>query len=87
MRAIAGLSSAIAIVVASAAAFAQTEQPGPSIMYKNLEYRFGVIFPNQVQPMARDTSYTTKDGATLPARHPGWTRTPGQDRRCGRRAR
>jgi hypothetical protein len=37
-------------------------------MYKNMDYRFGVIFPGQAQPMARDVSYTTKDGASLPAR-------------------
>ena len=67
MRAIARLSSATVLVL-STAALAQTEQPGPSLMYKNLEYRFGVIFPAQAQPMIRDTTYTTKDGATVPAR-------------------
>jgi hypothetical protein len=56
------------VVLVSAAASAQTVQPGPSIMYKNLDYRFGVIFPGQAQPMARDVSYTTKDGAMVPAR-------------------
>ena len=56
------------VLLSSAAGFAQTEQPGPSIMYKNLEYRFGIIFPNQAQPMVRDTTYTTKDGAIVPAR-------------------
>ena len=64
------------VVLASVGALAQTQQPGPSIMYKNLEYRFGVIFPNQVQPMARDTTYTTKDGATVPARQ-FYLETPG----------
>ena len=71
MRVIARLSFAAAVLASAAAGAAQptgVEQPGPSIMYKNLEYRFGVIFPNQAQPMARDTTYTTKDGATLPAR-------------------
>ena len=64
MRAIARLSSA-SVVLLSAAAFAQTE---PSLMYKNLDYRFGVIFPGQAQPMARDVTYTTKDGAMVQAR-------------------
>src|SRR5262245_51111472 len=67
MRVFARLSCA-SVVLLSAAAFAQTVQPGPSIMYKNLDYRFGVIFPGQAQPMARDVTYTTKDGATVPAR-------------------
>jgi hypothetical protein len=53
-------------VLASAGALAQ--QPGPSLMYKNMDYRFGVIFPGQAQPMTRDVSYTTKDGAMMPAR-------------------
>jgi hypothetical protein len=64
MRAIARLACA-PVFVLSAAAVAQTE---PSLMYKNLDYRFGVIFPRQMQPMARDVSYTTKDGASVPAR-------------------
>ena len=65
------------VVLASTGALAQTQQPGPSIMYKNLEYRFGVIFPNQVQPLARDTTYTTKDGATVRARQ-FYFEPPGQ---------
>ena len=70
MRVITGLSCVIAVLLSAAVAAQPTgvEQPGPSMMYKNLEYRFGVIFPNQVQPMVRDTTYTTKDGATVPAR-------------------
>jgi hypothetical protein len=56
------------VVLASAGALAQTQQPGSSLMYKNMDYRFGVIFPGQAQPMARDVSYTTKDGVSLPAR-------------------
>jgi hypothetical protein len=67
MRLVARIAFA-SVVLASAGALAQTQQPGPSIMYKNMEYRFGVIFPNQAQPMARDVTYTTKDGATVPAR-------------------
>jgi hypothetical protein len=43
-------------------------QPGPSLMFKNMQYRFGVIFPGQAQPMQRDVTYTTKDGAMVPAR-------------------
>ena len=67
MRFVARIAFASA-VLASAGALAQTQQPGPSIMYKNMEYRFGIIFPSQAQPMARDVTYTTKDGATVPAR-------------------
>jgi hypothetical protein len=71
MRVIARLSFASVVLLSAAAAAAQptgVEQPGPSLMYKNLEYRFGIIFPNQAQPMVRDTTYTTKDGAIVPAR-------------------
>ena len=67
MRIVVSIASAFVFAL-SAAALAQTVQPGPSLMYKNLDYRFGVIFPGQAQPMARDVTYTTKDGATVPAR-------------------
>ena len=67
MRVIARIAFA-SVVLASAGALAQTQQPGPSLMYKNMDYRFGVIFPGQAQPMARDVSYTTKDGAMVPGR-------------------
>jgi hypothetical protein len=71
MRVIASLSFASVVLLSAAAAAAQptgVEQPGPSLMYKDLEYRFGIIFPNQAQPLVRDTTYTTKDGAIVPAR-------------------
>jgi hypothetical protein len=64
MRVITRVASA-SVAFLSAAAVAQ---PGPSLMYKNMDYRFGVIFPGQAQPMARDITYTTKDGASVPAR-------------------
>jgi hypothetical protein len=67
MRGVARIAFASTVLM-SAAAFAQTVQPGPSLTYKNLDYRFGVIFPGQAQPMARDVTYTTKDGMTVPAR-------------------
>ena len=64
MRVIARLGCATVLVL-PVAAVAQTE---PSLLYKNLDYRFGVIFPGHAQPMVRDVSYTTKDGAPVPAR-------------------
>jgi hypothetical protein len=62
MRVVARLSSA-GILLLSATAVAQTE---PSPLYRNADYHFAVIFPGQ--PMARDVTYMTKDGASVPAR-------------------
>ena len=62
MRLVAGLSLA-AVIFFSAAAIAQSE---PSPLYRNNDYKFAVIFPGQ--PMAKDVTYLTKDGASVPAR-------------------
>jgi hypothetical protein len=62
MRIIALLPSA-AILFLSATVMAQTE---PSPLYRNTDYHFAIIFPGA--PMARDITYMTKNGASVPAR-------------------
>ena len=57
---IAALASCAAACVLSGTASAQDR------LYVNCQYGFAVIFPTQ--PMARDISYTTHTGATVPAR-------------------
>jgi hypothetical protein len=37
-------------------------------MFTSCEYRFAVIFPGAVQPMTRDVTFTTQNGAMVPAR-------------------
>jgi hypothetical protein len=61
MRILLRLSTAVILVSATAAA-----QDEPSLLYRNNDYKFGVIFPNT--PMARDITYITKDGAFVPGR-------------------
>src|SRR5437016_4156259 len=55
--------SGVAVLFLSAVAVAQTE---PSPIYRNADWHFAVIFPTQ--PMARDISYTTKEGTSVPGR-------------------
>jgi len=57
--------STAALLLLSGVALAQTE---PSLLYRNLEYRFGVIFPAQAQPMARDVTVVTRDGRSRAGR-------------------
>jgi hypothetical protein len=52
-----------ASLVLCGAAIAQSE---PSLLYRNAENRFAVIFP--APPMARDVTFTTKEGTARPAR-------------------
>ena len=52
-----------ALLFASAAALAQTES---SLLYRNPDYRFAVIFP--AAPMSKDVTFTAKDGTSRPAR-------------------
>src|SRR5262245_350256 len=52
-----------AAVPLSGTAIAQ--EPG---MYTSCEYRFAVIFPNAVQPMARNVTFAAPGGAMIPAR-------------------
>lgn len=60
-RRLAALLSSVVVVASSGAATAQT-----SPMYVNCENRFAVIFP--AAPMVSNISYTTRTGATAPAR-------------------
>ena len=62
MRIAAHLSYAVVLFFA-AAVVAQTV---PSLLYRNDDYKFAVIFPSE--PMARDITYVTKDGSSVPAR-------------------
>ena len=55
------LLSSVAVFFLPGAAFAQT-----SPLYVNSEYRFEIIFPGA--PAAKDTTYTTSSGASVPAR-------------------
>ena len=59
----------LAVCLASAALLftaAAVAQPEPSPLYNNREYKFAVIFP--ATPMARDVSFTAKDGSSRPAK-------------------
>jgi len=53
---------AVALVLAGAA----TAQAQTTSVYRNDEYRFEVIFPEE--PIERDVSYATKDGADVTAK-------------------
>jgi hypothetical protein len=55
-------SCAAACVLAGSA----SAQGGDERLYINCQYGFAVIFP--AQPMTREISYTTRTGATIPAR-------------------
>ncbi len=55
--------SLVLILALPGAAMAQAQ--GTSV-YRNADYRFEIIFPEQ--PMERDISYETKDGASVTAR-------------------
>jgi hypothetical protein len=61
-RILATLLSFLALLATLGAAAAQTSPP----YYINREYRFAVIFPGE--PVARDVSYATSSGASVPAR-------------------
>ena len=56
------LSSALVLVL-SGAAMAQALDAS---LYRNADYRFAVIFPDE--PMVKEISYTTNDGASVLAR-------------------
>ena len=60
--------SVAALLIGAAASYSggvAAQEPG---MFTSCEHRFAVIFPGAVQPMTRDISYTTPNGATVPAR-------------------
>lgn len=52
-----------ASLILCGAAVAQSEPP---LLYRNIENRFGVIFP--APPMMRDVTFVTKEGTARPAR-------------------
>ena len=59
---VAAVLSFVGLCIHSGAAVAQSSPP----YYINREYRFAVIFPGE--PMARNVTYTTSAGASVPAR-------------------
>ena len=63
MRAVFAAAS-FAVILGAGCAAAQ-EAP-PALLYSNKESRFAVIFPGE--PVAKDTDYTTRGGAVLPAK-------------------
>jgi len=56
------LLSSLALTIFSRPAAAQSSPP----FYINREYRFAIIFPGE--PTARDTTFTTSSGGSIPAR-------------------